>query len=405
MKILQVNCVYKKDSTGKIMYDIHTELKKNNIESVVCYGRGKNIKEENVYKTSFEIIAKFNNLLSRFTGMMYGGCFFATNKLIKIIKTENPDIVILHCVNGFFVNIYRLIKFLNKNNIKTILVNHGEFMYTANCGHSLSCDKWKNGCGDCPMLRYATNSYLFDRTHKSWLKMKKAFAGFKNLYVVGASNWITKRAKQSVFFSYAKFSTVHNGIDTENIFHTGYDVDSIKTKYGIPDNKKIILHVTFNFNSGFKGGEYVRKLAENTSDKYYFVVVGCEETEKDINDKILFIEHTKDQKELAAFYCAADCLIITSKCENYPTVCLEAVSCGTPVVGFDVGGIFETIPSGMGETVEYGDIEILKEKVIYWADVKNDISIEVIEKAKIYNSKKRMIKEYIELFNQLLEEH
>ena len=85
MKILQVNCVYNTGSTGKIMYDVHTELVKNGYNSVVCYGRGAKTTDKNVYKTCGEVYSKFNNLLSRFTGIMYGGCYFSTNKLISII--------------------------------------------------------------------------------------------------------------------------------------------------------------------------------------------------------------------------------------------------------------------------------------------------------------------------------
>ena len=112
MKVMQINCVYNTGSTGKIVHDIHTELKKRGIDSIVCYGRGKNITEADVYKTSSEFLAKFNNVKSRFTGMPYNGSFFATNKLFKIIKKEKPDVVHLHCINGYFVNIYRLINFL-----------------------------------------------------------------------------------------------------------------------------------------------------------------------------------------------------------------------------------------------------------------------------------------------------
>ena len=111
MKVLQVNCVYNKGSTGKIMYDVHTELLKNQIDSVICYGRGEKTTDKNVYKTCGELYSKFNNFMTRITGLMYGGLFFSTNKLISIIKKEKPDVVHLQCINGYFVNIYRLISF------------------------------------------------------------------------------------------------------------------------------------------------------------------------------------------------------------------------------------------------------------------------------------------------------
>jgi len=84
MKVMQINCVYNTGSTGKIVYDLHNELKANGIESVVCYGRGKKVKEENVYKTCWKLYSKLNNLWSRITGIMYGGCLISTYKLFRI---------------------------------------------------------------------------------------------------------------------------------------------------------------------------------------------------------------------------------------------------------------------------------------------------------------------------------
>ena len=112
MKVMQINCVYNTGSTGKIVYDIHNSLKESGIESIICYGRGKKTDETGVYKTSSEFLAKFNNVKSRFTGIQYNGSFFATRKLINIIKKTKPDVGHLHCINGFFVNIYTLVKFL-----------------------------------------------------------------------------------------------------------------------------------------------------------------------------------------------------------------------------------------------------------------------------------------------------
>jgi len=100
MKILQVNVVYKKGSTGKIVYDIHKELKKYGVESIVCYGRGEKCDEPNVYKTFVEILAKFNALRSRINGLQYNGSLIETNNLINIIEREKPVIVHLHCINS-----------------------------------------------------------------------------------------------------------------------------------------------------------------------------------------------------------------------------------------------------------------------------------------------------------------
>ena len=119
---------------------------KRKIDSVVFYGRRFETSDRNVHKICSEIYGKLNNGFSRVTGLMYGGCFTATNRLISAINREKPDVIHLQCLNGYFVNIYKLLNFLNKNRIPTVLTLHAEFMYTANCGHAYECEKWKTGC-------------------------------------------------------------------------------------------------------------------------------------------------------------------------------------------------------------------------------------------------------------------
>lgn len=394
MKVLQVNCVHRKGSTGKIVHDIHTELQKRGIESVVCYGRGEKVKEKNVYKTCGELYSKFNNFLSRFTGLMYGGCFFSTGKLIRIIKKEKPDIVHLHCINGYFVNIYRLVTWLKKSGISTVLTLHAEFMHTANCGHAFDCDKWKTGCGFCPRLRQETKSLLFDRTHTSWRKMKHAFDEFQNLTIIAVSNWIAQRAAQSPIFAGHTIQTIHNGIYIKN-FDSQRDFlleRSLRAQYGIPEGKKIVLHVTPSFRNPVKGGIFVSMLSEMLPEGNICVVVGGgAETTK----RLIAVPFVSDQKQLSAFYKMADVLVVTSKCDNYPTVCLEANCCGTPVVGFDVGGVKETIFEGMGETVPYGDMEALLANVVIWSAKKTEIPKEIIADCLEKQSRERMTGEYI----------
>lgn len=251
MKILQINCVYNSGSTGKIVYDLHNELKASWHGKHCLFRRGKDPKEEKISKVCSDIHCKINSLWSRITGIMYGGCLISTDKLFRIIKREKPDIVHLHCLNGYFVNIYRLITFLKNNNYKTVLTLHAEFMYTANCGYALECDKWKTGCGKCPRLRSETKSWFIDGTAKSWKKMKRAFQGFdKNkIKIIAVSNWIKNRAEESEIFKNLEVQTIYNGIDIScfcNIDKFSAKEKLIK-KYNIPKGKKIVLHITPGF--------------------------------------------------------------------------------------------------------------------------------------------------------------
>lgn len=362
MRILQVNCVYKTGSTGKITADLHNAFKKKGIESVVCYGRGKRVNEPNVYKTCGELYSKLNNLLSRFTGIMYGGCFFSTNRLISIIKKEKPDIVHLQCINGYFVNIYRIVNWLKKNNIKTVLTLHAEFMFTANCGHSFDCEGWKTGCGKCPKFKAETKSLFFDGTARSFKKMQKAFEGFKNenLIVASVSPWLMERAKQSPILAGKQHTVVMNGLDT-GVFYPR-EVGAVKSELGIAD-EKIIFHVTPNFNNDpdyIKGGYYIIKLAEMLKgENVKIIAAGSYPENLKVPDNILLLGKVSDQNRLAELYSMADITVIASKRETFSMVCAESLCCGTPVAGFKAGGPEAISLDKYSRFVDYGDLKSL----------------------------------------------
>jgi len=400
MKIMQINCVYAKGSTGKIVRDIYNSLYECGIESVVCYGRGDKVNGPNIHKTCGELYSKINNLLSRITGLMYGGCYFSTKRLMSIIKKESPDIVHLHCLNGYFVNIYRLITWLKEQKIKTVLTLHAEFMHTGNCGYALNCEKWKTGCGSCPRLKAETKSLFFDQTARSWQKMKEAFDGFNTLKVVGVSDWITARAAAAPILSGHQIMTIHNGIDLSNFSPAANELDDlIYDKYHLPRGKKIVIHITPAFSNPVKGGHYFKELAEQLTVEYQPVVVGSKEK---ISDRIISIPFVSNQSELAALYRQAEVMVITSTADNYPTVCIEANCCGTPVVGFDVGGVRETIGHGLGTVVPAFDIQSLISAVMFWCEQKKELPLSEIGSRRLYCDYRRMTQEYINLYESFL---
>lgn len=405
MKIMQINCVYKKGSTGKIVYALHNYIQNNGDESVVCYGRGSLIKEKNIYKSCSEFYAKVNNLCSRFTGIMYGGCFFSTNTLLRIIEKEKPNIVHMHCINGYFVNIYRLISYLKDRKIKTVLTLHAEFMYTANCGHALECDKWKNGCGYCPRLKEETKSLLFDNTAFSWRKMKQAFEGFDNLLVVSVSPWLQERAEQSPMLCERKHITVMNGVDT-SIFHI-YPHSRLKNDLGI-ENKKIIFHATALFSTDkdhLKGGYYVIEMAKRFSkvdNNVIFLVAGKHEIISNLPTNIIFLGNIENQNLLAEYYSIADITLLTSKKETFSMVVAESLCCGTPVIGFEAGAPEMITIKEFSRFIPYGEIDSLfnelRESLDNTIADKNTISYFAHEK---YGNDK-MMKNYQAVYDEIL---
>lgn len=401
MKVLQVNCVYDSGSTGKITADLHRALKDMGIESVVCYGRGKKTEDPFVYKTCGELYSKLNNLFSRFTGVMYGGCFFSTNRLISIIKKEKPDIVHLQCINGYFVNIYRLINWLKKNKIKTVLTLHAEFMYTANCGHAYECENYKTGCGKCPRFKKETKSLFFDNTARSFKKMKKAFDGFDDLIVTSVSPWLKGRGEGSLILGDKKHVTVMNGLETEIFYPNG--AEEIREELELED-KKLVLFVTPSFSldkNHIKGGYYLIELAKMMPD-VMFCVIGADGDICGLPENVINIGRVESKSALAKYYSAADATVILSKKETFSMVLAESLCCGTPVVSFKAGGPESIAIDEFCKFTEHGDLKGIEEKLRETLSKEKENSISVTAHKKY--DKSVMMENTIKVYNELIGE-
>lgn len=387
MKILQVNNVYRFGSTGKITYDIHAGLLARGYDSVVYYGRRDQTQDAHVHKICGEVYAKMNNALSRATGLMYGGCHLSTGRLISCIKREKPDVVHLQCINGYFVNIYRLISFLKREKIPTVLTLHAEFMHTANCGYALDCDQWKTGCGHCPRLRQETQSLFFDRTAESFKRMKKAFDGFEQLLVVSVSPWLMERAKQSPILADKKHCVVFNGLDTD-VF-TWRDGADLRKELGISSDQKVVFHATPMLSmdpAHIKGGCHVVNLAREMADEnVVFVVAGNYDASVQYPANMRLLGNVSQQQKLAQLYAMADVTLLTSKKETFSMVCAESLCCGTPVVGYEAGAPEKISLPAYSQFVSQGDGIALKDCVQKWlqADV-------TLQKAKISDEAKKI---------------
>ncbi len=407
MKIVQVNNLYRNGSTGKIVYDIHTELIKRGIKSVVCYGRGAKVQEENVYKTCGELYSYANHFMANATGIMYGGCSLSTNKLIQIIKKENPDIVHLQCINGYFVNIYKLVEWLKATRIRTVLTLHAEFMYTGGCGHSIDCNQWSTceGCGhsiSCPRWCEETGSWFFDRTSTMWKRMKTAFEGFDDkLIVTSVSPWLMKRAQQSPILGGKDHRVVLNGLNSD-IFHMR-NCEELRKKYA-PNGEKILFHATPNFNldhNHIKGGYYINELAKRVKGKNVKVIVaGLFKGEISVSDNVILLGKVQDQTKLAEYYSMADLTVLASKKETFSMVTAETLSCGTPIVGFVAGGPEQIAMEKYSSFVGHGDMDSLENAVYKMLNTEWDKTV-ISKEAIAKYSKDVMCNSYIEIYKEL----
>lgn len=405
MKVMQINCVYQNGSTGKIVYDIHTYLQKVGHDSVVCYGRGDEVDEHAIYKTCGEMEARLNKLYARLTGVKFGGSYFSTNQLLKIIRKEKPDIVHLQCINGYFVNIFRLVTYLKTHRIPTVLTLHAEFMYTGSCGYALECERWKNGCGCCPRVKKETHSFFFDGTAISWKHMKKAFDGFDDLRVVSVSPWVQMRAQESPIFCDKIHTTILNGLDT-SVFRYR-DQAALREQMNL-QNKKIVFHVTSFFSERkdhIKGGYYILEAARYFADvdlDVVFVVAGAHEPNIDVPSNVLLLGNIRDQDMLATYYSMADITLLTSQKETFSMIVAESLCCGTPVVGFEAGAPEMIAIKEFSNFVPHGDTALLiKQMEKYLYDKKLD-PVKISESAKQKYGKDVMGKQYLTLYQNMI---
>ena len=269
--LIDVNCKF--SSTGKIVYDLFNCLKKEGREATVCYGRGELIKEDGIFKFGLDWETKIHAGLARLTG--YNGCFspFSTKRLIRYIEDFKPDLIHIHELHAYFVNLKPLVNYIKAKNIKVVSTFHCEYMYTGKCGYAYTCDNYKHTCGNCPAVHEYPKSLFFDKTKQMFL-MKKRLLEDLDMRIVTPSKWLADRVKTS-FLKDKPIRVIHNGIDTD-IFHP-VDASKLREELQIPADYKIILAVAPNIMCDRKGGQWILKLAEiMKNEKVFFILVGVE---------------------------------------------------------------------------------------------------------------------------------
>lgn len=396
MRILLVDVVCKTGSTGKIVYDLYRSLRASGYEASVCYGRGPLIDEPDIVKISSDWEVLLHALLTRVTGLT--SCFspFATRRLLRHIDEYKPDLVNLHELHGYYLNIGRVMEHLKERKIRTVWTFHCEFMYTGKCGHSNDCVRWQSECGNCPQKRSYPSSWLFDFSKRMQRQKKRAFDGFAHLAIVTPSNWLAKRVRQS-FLRDKSVCSIPNGIDT-GIFKPR-DSSGLAASYGLADCPTV-LHVTANFEDPNKGGRFVRMAAKRLPE-IRFLIVGNHKPVNDCPPNVVVVGRVENPDILAQFYSFADLSLITSYRETFPTVCLESLCCGTPVVGFRGGGTVETAPDGYGLFVPFGDLDALEEALRRCLSGELRSKEECAAFGLAQYAKERMCRDYLQMYSEI----
>jgi putative colanic acid biosynthesis glycosyltransferase len=356
MKVLliDVNCKY--SSTGKIVYDLYTELNSQGHTASIAYGRGPLVQEAHILKYGIDLETMFHAFLTRVTGLTGSFSWFSTRRLLRHLKQFQPDVVHLHDLHGYHVNIGCVMKYLKQHHIRTIWTFHSEFMYTGKCGHAKDCNNFKTECHNCPYLNDYPKSLYFDFTRFMFRQKKTWFQGFESLLtIVTPSEWLKQRVAHS-FLNKMQVVTIPNGVSTSQFRYQPNT--TFRQQHGL-ENQRLMLSVIANLNDPNKGFQWILTYAkELETENISFVVVG-KFKHKQYPPNIIAVDYLRDVNALAELYHVCDAYLMVSEYENYPTVCLEASAASLPVIGFDSGGVQETVVGVSSQLVRYGSAELI----------------------------------------------
>lgn len=393
MKIVQINTSCGRGSTGKICLDISQILTRENIENYILYSNQSNGYELGI-KCSDDIYIKAQALKSRVLGNYGFNSNRATKKIIIELERIQPDIVHIHNIHGHDCNLEMLFGYFKKKKIKLVWTFHDCWAFTGYCTYfdMVRCNKWREECYNCPQK--SSFSWLFDNSKELFNKKKRLFEGL-DLTIVTPSQWLADLVKQSFLSSYS-IEVINNGINLDIFKPIESD---FKTRMGLKD-KKIILGVASVWEKR-KGLDVFVELSQRLSDEYKIVLVGADSSQDKIPSNITCIKRTQNQQELAEIYSMADVFVNPTREENYPTVNMEALACGTPVLTFRTGGSPEMLDETCGVVVECDDIDALEKKIIYMCNEDMLSAKKCIEKSKGFD-KNKSFKEYIELYERVI---
>jgi putative colanic acid biosynthesis glycosyltransferase len=400
MRIILIDVNYKYSSTGKIVFDLKNQIILSGNQAFVAYGRGPKTIDKNVFKFGIWIETLLDAFLTRITGLVGYFSIFSTFRLISYINKIKPDIIHLHEIHSYFLNLPIFYNFIKSKGIKVIHTLHNEFIYTGKCWNTIGCNKFVSGCYSCPKIKEYPKSWIFDFTNFMQKNKISLINGIKNITFVSPSIWLKNNFSNSLLKN-KDCVVIRNGIEIHEI------KPSTKNNFflnnGIPVNfSKYILFVSSDPFSDNKGGKYIFEMAKLNKD-YFYLIIGDSSNTISKESNVLIFPKTNDHLILHSFYYYFDASLILSKHENLPTVVIESFCAGTPVFGFHSKGSKELVSTQLGSLVYYGDLTALMHKLLDFFNKNSDkiwSKHEIMEYGKKLFSKKRMFSDYLNLYNK-----
>jgi len=402
MKVALVDVNFGSSSTGKIVSDLQSGLSGKGHIARAFYGRGGGEGGSGAAKRiSSDLEVAFHALATRISGLTDGFSPFSTRRLIRELELFQPDIVHLHDVHGYFLNILDLCSYLSSAGMATVWTFHCEFMYTGRCGYALECNGWRTGCQTCPDLSRYPKTWFFDFAGKMYRQKRDMFAGFRRLRLSAPSEWLASRMRES-FVGDRPIDVVPNGLDIDCFQPSS--AQGLRSELGV-ENKFCVLAVGANLMSDRKGGYWVLDLAKRFEvDDVVFVMVGVDDVPAQAPKNVRMLPRVNNQKKLAELYSVGDIFLLPSEKETFSMVCAEALACGLPVIGFDSGAPKEVAPAGFGSFVPYGDIDALEAvlRLVRSGDANLKSPSECVDFARSHYSQEAMVTSYEAIYQRMI---
>ena len=399
-KLLQINVVASYGSTGKIAENIGKLAIAQGWESHIAYGRGGTHSASHLIPIGNKWDMYMHGVESRLLDNHGLASKKATREFIEKIKKINPDIIHLHNIHGYYLNYKILFDYLATIDTPIVWTLHDCWSMTGHCSHfdAIGCDKWKSGCYSCPLKGEYPASALLDASKKNYALKKKAFNSGRNITIVPVSEWLAGIVSESYMAKYP-VRVINNGIDIE-VFRPREN--SLREKHNIT-GKFVMIGVASIWDTN-KGLNDFFELSRRMPEDYSIILIGLNKKQMEqLPQNIIGIERTESQMQLAEYYSMADVFVNPTYNDSFPTVNIEALACGTPIITYKTGGSPEIINNNTGIVVDKGDVNAILSAI---KDIKSN-SRESYSKAcreraiTLYNKDDRF-QEYIDLYNSLL---
>lgn len=388
-------------STGHIMNNIAKTARQEGFKVYTCCRNsiaGNKFKYEDQIYIGTWLDRVISERLSYVLGL--NGYFNLINTKLFLNKLDSikPDLIHIHNICDNYINVSMLFKYIKKHNIPVIWTLHDAWAFTGRC-NGYFCNKWKKGCGNCPRLNDYPPTLFIDNSSKVYSKRKKLYSNINNMTIVTPSKWLADLVNISLFKDQYPVRVINNGINLDIFKPTDNEV---KKQYGIT-NKYLILGLAYNWSDSRKGLEDFISLSKTLPSKYQILLVGTDDNvDKLLPNNIISIHKTHNQEELAKLYTAADVFVSPTKADNFPTVNIEALACGTPVITYDAGGSKESLTNKCGTYVNINDINTLQKEIINACEKNKYKAQDCIKQANNFDMNKKFY-EYIALINSILE--